>query len=151
MDMNYPIDLPEVLDMVATSDVLVVRFSTLSRRLMLDFRHNDKDKPFMTLVRRARSAEDRFKELGRLRPGFKLPEEIITFHWPNPIGSFQRLGVLDRIAQRLSGLGYPELVDRCAQIYDEMLVLEHAELAAAVRGEGYNSLWKRPSIETGGS
>lgn len=143
MDMDYPVDLPEVMDMVARSDVIIVRFSTVGRRLLLDFRHNGQEKPFINLVRRARSAEERFKELGKLRPGLELPEEIITFHWPNPVASFQRLGVLDRIVTRFRDTGYPDMEGRCQQTFKEMLNLERAELAAAVKGEGYNALWRR--------
>ena len=143
MDMDYPIDLPEVMGMVAKSDVLVVRFSTVSRRLLLDFRHNGQEKPFVSLVRRARSAEARFKELGKLRPGLELPEEIITFQWPNPVASFERLGVLTRITERFCSLGFNEVAESCRRTFKEMLTLERAELAAAVRGEGYNALWKR--------
>lgn len=145
MDMDYPVDLAEVMDMVAKSDVLVVRFSTVSRRLLLDFRHNDKVGPFVTLVRRARSAEERFKELGRLRPGLELPEEIITFHWPNPVGGFQRRGVLERVVARFKDAGFPDMEARCLEAFKELLETERAELAAAVRGEGYNALWKRPT------
>lgn len=145
MDMDYPVDLAEVIEMVAKSDVLIVRFSTVSRRLLLDFRQNKQEKPFITLVRRARSAEERFKELGKLRPGLELPEEIVTFHWPNPVAGFQRLGVLDRVVARFKDLGYPTMETLCYQTFKELLELERAELAAAVKGEGYNALWKRPT------
>jgi len=145
MDMDYPVDLAEVMDMVAKSDVLIVRFSTVSRRLLLDFRHNDKEQPFITLVRRARSAEERFQELGKLRPGLELPEEIITFHWPNPVGGFQRRSVLDRVVTRFKDVGFPDMEARCYETFKELLEMERAELAAAVKGEGYNALWKRPT------
>lgn len=145
MDMDYPVDLAEVIEMVAKADVLIVRFSTVSRRLLLDFRHNKREKPFITLVRRARSAEERFKELGKLRPGLELPEEIVTFHWPNPVAGFQRLGVLDRVVTRFKDTGYGDMEAVCHQTFKEMLELERAELAAAVKGEGYNALWKRPT------
>ena len=149
MDMDYPVDLPEVMDMVDRSRVLVIRFSTLSRRLLLDFRHTRGERPLMRMVRRARSAEERFRELGRLRPGFELPDEIVTFQWPNPVSSFRRLGVLDRIAGRFRAEGFPEMEAQCQKNFDDMLLMEREELKAAVRGEGYNALWRRPSPEHG--
>lgn len=151
MDMDYPIDLNEVMDMVQQSDVLIVRFFTLSRRLLVDFRPSDRTPPFAGLVRRARSAEDRFRELGKIRPGLQMPDEIITFQWPNPVASFHRLKVTDAITERFTRMGYPHMEQRCRNVFAEMAAMEREELKAAVRGEGYNALWQRAPAEQGGS
>ena len=143
MDMDYPVDMPEVLDIVATAEVVIVRFSTVARRLLLDFRASTSERPMLRLVRRARSPEERFRDLRRLRPGLELPEQIMTFHWPKDVASFERLGVLARIVDKVRNTGYPDMEQQCRQVYGELLALERAELLAAITGEGYQALWER--------
>ncbi|MBI2888087.1 MAG: hypothetical protein HYY02_12905 [Chloroflexi bacterium] len=143
MDMDYPIDIPEVMNIIATSDVVIVRFSTLEKRLLLDFRYNATDRPMIRLVNRVRSAEERFKELRRLRPGLALPDQIMTFHWPKHVASLERMRVLERIITKYRDSGFPEMEEACNQVYDELRSLERNELLAAIRGEGYQALWEK--------
>jgi len=144
MDMDYPVDLPEVLEIVDSADVVIVRFSTVPKRLLLDFRGSASQPPLVRLVRRVRSAEERFRELRRLRPGVDLPDQIMTFHWPKDVSSLERLGVLSRIADKARRTGHPDIETQCVQVFDELLALERDELVAAVAGEGYQTLWERP-------
>lgn len=143
MDMDYPVDLSEVLDIVDSSEVVIVRFSTVPKRLLIDFRGSANEAPLVRLVRRARSAEERFRELRRLRPGVELPDQIMTFHWPKDVSSLQRLGVLSRITDKARRAGHPDIETQCRRVYDELLALERDELVAAVNGEGYQTLWER--------
>ena len=142
MDMDFPIDMPEVMNIVDTSDVVIVRFTTVAKRLLLDFRGGAGDPPLIRLVRRVRSPEERFRELRRLRPGVQVPDQIMSFHWPKDVSSFQRLGVLDRIMERAQRTGHPS-DEQCRTAYAELLELERSELMAAVRGGGYQTLWER--------
>ena len=147
MDMDYPIDLSEVLNILDTSDVVIVRFSTVEKRLLLDFRLSSTDQPMIRLVNRVNSAEERFRDLRRLRPGLALPDRIMTFQWPKHIASLERLGVLNKVVEKFRTLGYPELEEACQRVYDELRALEHQELLAAVTGEGYQALWEKKGYE----
>lgn len=143
MDMDYPIDLDEVMQIIATSDVIVVRFSTVEKRLLLDFRTSDQERPMVRLVNRVRSAEERFRDLRRLRPGLTLPDQIMTFHWPRHVASLERMGILDRVIEKLRTMGYPDMEKTCRKVFQDLLSLERAELIAAIRGEGYQALWEK--------
>jgi len=139
MDMDYPIDLPEVMNILDTSDVIIVRFATVEKRLLLDFRSSSTERPMIRLVDRVRSAEERFRDLRRLRPGLALPDRIMTFQWP----SLEHLGIFDRMVERFRSLGYPEMEAACKQLFAELHALEQKELLAAVKGEGYQTLWEK--------
>lgn len=143
MDMDYPIDLDEVLSIIDTSEVVVVRFSTVGKRLLLDFRTSPSDRPLVKVVRRVRSAEERFRDLKRMRPGLVLPEQIISFHWPKDIAGLDRLGVFKRIVSKCEAAGYAGMETECRKVLLELQSLERAELINAIRGDGYQTLWER--------
>ncbi|HLE80813.1 MAG TPA: hypothetical protein VJA25_05945 [Dehalococcoidia bacterium] len=143
MDMDYPIDLPEVMNILDTSDVIIVRFATVEKRLLLDFRSSSTERPMIRLVDRVRSAEERFRDLRRLRPGLALPDRIMTFQWPKHVASLEHLGIFDRMVERFRSLGYPEMEAACKQLFAELHALEQKELLAAVKGEGYQTLWEK--------
>lgn len=143
MDMDYPIDLPEVMNILSTSEVVIVRFATIEKRLLLDFRSNATERPMVRIVNRVRSAEERFRDLRRLRPGLALPDQIMTFQWPKHVASLERLGILQRVIDRMRDDGFPEMEETCRQVYQELLSLEQAELLSAIKGEGYQALWEK--------
>lgn len=143
MDMDYPIDLPEVFNIIETSEVIIIRFSTVEKRLLLDFRFNSMERPMVRIVNRVRNAEERFRDLRRLRPGLALPDKIMTFHWPKHIASMERLGIMGRLVNKFKTLGFPEMEETCLSIIAELQSLEQKELVAAVKGEGYQTLWEK--------
>lgn len=143
MDMDYPIDLAEVMQILTTSDVIIIRFATVEKRLLLDFRANEAERPMIQLVNRVSSAEERFRDLRRLRPGLALPDQVMTFHWPKHVASLERLGILQRIIEKFLTIGYPDMEATCRQVYQDLLTLERAELIAAIKGEGYQALWEK--------
>ncbi len=145
MDMDYPVDLAEVNDIVNTADVVLVRLATVRKRMLMDFRHNQYTKPMVRLVNRSRSPEERFRELRRLRPGLEVPDQIMTFFWPKSVTALRDTGVFNHILDKAVSFGYPEMGEEFKQLFQELLELERAELEAAVEGEGYQSLWERSS------
>ncbi len=147
MDMDFPIDLDEVLNIIDTSEVVVVRFSTVGKRLLLDFRTSPSDRPMVKVVRRVRSAEERFRDLKRMRPGLVLPEQIISFHWPKEVAGLDRMGVLKRIIAKCEASGHAGMESECRKVLVELQGLERAELINAIKGEGYQALWEREPKE----
>lgn len=145
MDYDIPIDLAEIHKVIDTAGVLIVRFSTLEKRFLIDNRYSPLEGPIVRVVNRARSMEERFQELRAMRPRFPLPEEIMTFFWPKHVASLERLGILERIIARFISMGYPEMEDRCKEAYHQLIQEEHQELIAAIKGQGYESLWERKS------
>jgi hypothetical protein len=142
---DFGLDIEEVSKVIESADVLVVRFAIVDKRLLVDTRINDHDGPFIGVVPKAGSIEERFKSLKRLRPRFPLPEKIMSFMWPRHMETFRNSGLWTRIEQRLVSLGGETLTDRCTEVFDELIREEKIEVLSAIRGgEGYQSLWERP-------
>jgi hypothetical protein len=143
---DFGLDIEEVTKVIEGADVLVVRFAIVDKRLLIDTRTNEQEGPFIAVVPKAGSIEERFKALKRLRPRFALPEKIMSFMWPRHMETFRNSGLWSRIEQRLVTLGGDNLTQRCNEVFDELIGEEKLEVLAAIRGsEGYQSLWERPS------
>ncbi len=142
---DYGLDMDEVVRVIESADVLVVRFAIVDKRLLIDARTTDTEGPLIAVVPKASSVEERFKALKKLRPRFSLPEKIMSFTWPRHVDTFRSSGLADRIETRLVGLGgdrmAPYVRDAIAALAEE----EKSEILSAIRGgDSYQTLWQRP-------
>jgi hypothetical protein len=144
MDNDYGIDLGEVMRVIRTADVLMLRFVIVPQRLLLDSRTNDVDGPLLKVVPRVSGARERFRELRRLRPRFALPERITAVQWPHRIESLLSSGVWDVVKERLASTGFAGAEQQAEAVYNELKTLEATEIQNAIRGEGYHTYWERP-------
>jgi hypothetical protein len=146
MENDFGLDIQEIIKVIDTAEVLVVRFAIVDKRLLVDARRNEEEGPLIKLVPRATSVEERFRHLKQIRPRFPLPERIMSFMWPRHVELLQKSGVWQRIVDRLEALGGAGTGDQCEAAYQELLSEEKAQVVAAIRGEaGYQSLWERRS------
>ncbi len=137
-------DLDEVIQVINTAEVLVIRFAILDKRLLMDARSSESDGPMLKLVPKASSAEERFRSLKELRPRFPVPEKIMSFTWPRHVETFKAAGLWQRIVERLSSSGHADVQEQCDAAFNELLEEEKSEVLAAIRGgENYQSLWER--------
>jgi hypothetical protein len=141
---EFGMDLDEVMEVIDTAEVLVIRFAILDKRLLVDARHDDVDGPLVKLVSKASSVEDRFRSLRELRPRFPLPEKIVSFTWPRQMETFRLAGLWSRIVDRLIASGHAGVKEQCEAVFGELLEEEKAEVMTAIRGgPNYQSLWER--------
>lgn len=149
MSNDYGLDLSEILKVVDSADVLIIRFQIVNdRRLLVDARSTRIDPPTVQLVDRASSVEERFRSLKQLRPRFPLPEKIMSFQWPRHVSMLAETGVWERIVQRMTGSGHAGMQRMCDSVWRELVEAERREIFAAVRGgPGYQTLWERTKPE----
>ena len=146
MEQNFGLDLDEVCNVIDTADVIIIRFRIIEQRLLIDSRHNESTGPIIQLVRRAQSVEDRFHSLKELRPGFPLPDRIMSFEWPKHVSILTTAGIWGRIEARLQREGGDSARDEARAIYEQLLAAERSEEVEAIRGgDGYQTLWQRSS------
>lgn len=139
---DYGVDLDEVTRVIERAEVLVVRFETLEKRLLVDFRTSATDGPAVALVERVNSAEERFRHLKSMRPRFALPDRIMSFPWPRAVRALEDAGVWTKMRDRLLQLGAQETEVDAVQgaLHEE----EAGILAAAIRGGArFRTLWER--------
>ena len=108
MDNDYGLDLDEVKRVIASADVMMLRFVIVPQRLLMDGRSNELDGPMLKIVPRVSGARERFRELRRLRPRFALPDRITAVAWPRKIASLESTGVWTAVEERLAASGFPD-------------------------------------------
>lgn len=143
-DNNFRLDPEEIMRNVATAEVICLHFPLFRKTLVIDTRADVEDPPLLRLVPMAKSVEERFRSLKRLRPRFPQPEKVTIIPWPSYVDSLVRMGVWDRVKQRLAQAGHPDALRACDAILIELRQLERAELAAAVTGKQYHTIWQAP-------
>lgn len=145
MDNDFGLDIAEIIKTVRVAEVMTFRFLTVSQRLLIDMRVNDIDGPMVTVVDRASSAEERYRNLQQLRPRFPAPEQITAIWWPRYMISLRTSGVWDAVLARIAELGHAEVAARAREVYQELLEMERTEIHNAIIGNGYQTLWERPA------
>jgi hypothetical protein len=143
LNADYGIDLDEVRRVIDAAEVLVVRFSVTDRRLLVDTRTSEDSGPMVKVVPPAATAEERFRSVKVLRPRFRVPERILTFHWPRHASALAESGVWEHLARRLVAAGHSGMAAECDEAFRQLLEEERAvEQAAIVGGEGFQTLWE---------
>ena len=79
MDHDLGIDLDAIYSVIENSDVFIIRFNLIDKRLLVDARTSENELPIIKLVPKVKSAEERYLYLQRERPNMKLPEQITVF------------------------------------------------------------------------
>lgn len=141
---DFGLDLQQVIQVIDTAEVIIVRFQFIDKRLLLDLRTSATEGPFIALVPRVSSAQERFRSLKQMRPHLPLPDRIMSFQWPRSAEALRASGIWDHIVRRVTAGGYSELAPVCERVFREIQQEERREtLAAIVGGEGWQSLWER--------
>ena len=141
MDNDFSIDISEIASSVATSELVVLRFVTISERLLLDFRCNELDGPLIKLVPPVNSVQERYESLRRMRPRFARPEKIVVIWWPRFARSLQHSAVWNAVMERVSDAGFVEAVRAAEATVQELVQLERTIERNAITGEGFKTLW----------
>lgn len=141
VDNDYNVDLRDISSTIATHEVVVLRFVAVGQRLLLDFRATELDGPLVRVVDPVKSVEERYRDLKRLRPRLGPPEKIVAVWWPRFVLSLRTTGVWDGVMSRVSDFGDVDAVRRADAALDELIALERAHERAAVKGDGFKTLW----------
>jgi hypothetical protein len=127
IDGSFGIDPQEVIRNVETAEVICLHFPLLNK-----------------VLPKAKSVEDRLRSLRKLRPRFAQPDKVTIIPWPNYVDSMVRLGIWGALVRRMASIGHAGSAADCDRVLDELRRLERDELAAAVTGKQYHTIWQRP-------
>ena len=141
MNRDYGIDLSEVMRSIASSEVVSILFPRLRRSLIIDTRFTLEDMPMIKVVPMVASFEDRLRSLKRMRPTFPRPSDVAVIPWFGYVDSLNRLGIWDLIMQRLVDSAHKDAVKECSETIRELKAIEREEMAAVIRGDGYQTIW----------
>ena len=143
MENEYAVDISDIKEVVKTAEVMLFRFAIFDKRLLFDARSKDETGPMVRVVNKAGSASERFRHLKRLRPQFPLPKNIVSIAWPKYVSSLESSGVWETVLERCKDAGFAGKGDECRRALEELLLAERKEIASAISGDGYETLWSR--------
>jgi hypothetical protein len=134
-------DIQEVMRTIASADVLLVRFRTISPRLFADFRPDEPDGPMIVLApRTAFLTVESFHDLIRpYRRRLPLPEQLKGIRWPTTVHNLRSYGVWDALTQRIDNSAPAEEMGR---IFEELCRLERTALRNILTGDDYKTVWE---------
>ncbi len=141
MNGDDDIDVQEVLRAVDGAEILSILFPMLRKSLVIDTRYDVENEPMVRLMSRAGSTQERYRSIRRLRPQFPRPQHLTAIPWQRYVRSLSDLGVVDRISQRLVESGYSRPIVALNEAVRELHRLEKRELAYAIKGNNYYTLW----------
>src|SRR3970040_2976142 len=100
MDSDFRIDIGEVHRAIDMGDISARYLPRWRTTLLMDLRTTPLDGPMIKVVPMASSAEERYRELVRMRPRLPKPESINIVPWPKFVQSLVRTEVWDHIVRR---------------------------------------------------
>jgi hypothetical protein len=141
---EFGIDLDDVFKVIEQSEVLIVRFSTVgTKRLLIDFRTDEQNLPFIGLVEPANSVEERIRSVKKLRPSFPYPEKFMSFQWPRSIALLEISGVWEKVENRMIADGGEFVTETIAKAYQELVSEERRQIIGAIRGtDEWQTIWQ---------
>ena len=123
------------------AEVVALYFPMLRKTLLMDVRTNDVDGPMIRVVPMAKTPEERFQSLLKMRPRFGKPDSITIIPWPKFVHSLIELGIWDHIVRRYAELGSPDMVRECDRCFVQLQKFEDDEIRNAITGENYETIW----------
>ena len=141
MDGNFHIDAAELNRAVDEAEVLSIVFPLIRRSLIIDTRFSTEDEPMVRLAPQTSSMEERYRSIRRMRPNFPRPDNVTAVPWPKYVHSLIQTGVVAHIHRRLEESGFLRPSQALEQALEELSRLEKQELAAAIQGERYHTVW----------
>ncbi|MFA7249915.1 MAG: hypothetical protein WC273_09835 [Dehalococcoidia bacterium] len=141
MDSAYEVDLDGLLRTVRASDHVIVRFSTLAQRLLIDFRTSAEEGPGVFVLPAAQTMQERLASIAAARPNFPRPERLYVMAWPLGVSALGRLGFIEAVRHRLAGMDAFAQVRALERAFHDLQRAEQDELRHAITGKGYRTIW----------
>lgn len=142
MDTEFPVNISQVMRVVDEAEVFVVGFLLFGERLLVDTRSTSEEGPVVKVVPGVSSIEERYEALREMRPNLPLPEKFVFLVWPRSVSALDRLSIWGRILDRLVASG-AQARECYQEAFEELRRLELSRVMAALRGEGFRSIWGR--------
>ena len=142
MNEDFGINLEELGNNIKTSEVMSLYFPIMRKVLLMDFRYSENDSPLIKVLSMVSSVEERMRSIQLMRPNLPMPENLILIPWPKSVESLNRLGITDKISDRLTKINFPNYSEKLSEAIQELERLEEREKQLAIVGKNYQTLWQ---------
>ena len=141
MDDDFALELDDILMSIDSAEVISLYFPMLWKAVVIDTRSDEIQGPLVNLSGMVDSPEERLRSIRRMRPSFPKVHNLTLIPWVRSIEGLVNHGVWQRIVDRFEKIGHHEAVDACETILDELSDLETSEIASAIIGRNYETIW----------
>lgn len=142
MNEDFGINLEELGDNIKTSEIMSLYFPIMRKVLLMDFRSTETDLPLIKVLSMVSSVEERMQSIQLMRPDLPMPENLILIPWPKSVESLNRLGITEKISDRLAEIKFPNYAEKLLEAIQELKSLEEREKQLAIIGKNYQTLWQ---------
>ena len=143
MNSDFMFDIDGMIRSIDSADVISIFFPSFRKALVVDPRRNERHNAMVQIAQMASSPQERLRLIRRQRPGLPRVRNLAVIPWTRYVDSLVRLGLSDRIIQRLEDSGDDEALEEFGRALDELRDLEQDELVNAITGKNYHTIWAR--------
>ena len=141
---NFQDDIEEIKNTLLEADVVSLFFPYFGKTVLIDIRSNETDGPALILTEMVRSPRERIRSMEQLRPGFNDPEKMVLIPWVRYLETLIDSGIWSLVIKKLEKASLIDPSVSANEILEKLRNLEHRELAEAVNGTSYKTIWSKP-------
>lgn len=133
----------EVINAVATHDVIALFFPYAMRSWIIDMRQTLMSPPVLIVDGMVGSPEARLESFRRLRPELPNPAELTVIPWIGHVRQLEPTGVLEAVYARCRKEANDSLNSQVKRCYEELIEAETKVKRQIILGVGMQPLWRR--------
>ena len=141
MNSDFMFDIEGMLKSIDSADVISIFFPSFRKALVVDPRSNERHGALVQIAPMAASPQERLRLIRRQRPGLPRVRNLAVIPWTRYVDSLVRLGLWDKLINRLERAGEDDAVLECEQAFIELRNMERDEHVNAIVGKNYHTLW----------
>ena len=141
---NFQDDIEEIKNTLLEADVVSLFFPFFGKTVLIDIRSNETDGPALILTEMVRSPRERIRSMEQLRPGFNDPEKMVLIPWVRYLETLIDSGIWSVVIKKLEEASFIDPRVSADEILEKLRNQEHNELADAVNGPSYKTIWSKP-------
>ena len=140
---NFQDDIEEIKNTLLEADVVSLFFPYFGKTVLIDIRSNETDGPALILTEMVRNPRERIRSMEQLRPGFNDPEKMVLIPWVRYLETLIDSGIWSIVINKLEEASFIDPKASADEILKKLRNLEHSELADAVNGSSYKTIWSK--------
>ena len=141
MNSDFMFDIDGMIKSIDSADVVSIFFPSFRKALVVDPRSNERHSAMVQIAPMASSPQERLRLIRRQRAGLPRVRNLAVIPWTRYVDSLIRLGLWDKLIERLESEGEDEAVEECERALTELRQMEREELVNAIAGRNYHTIW----------
>ena len=141
MNSDFMFNIEGMQKSIDSADVISIFFPSFRKALVVDPRSNERHSAMVQIAPMAASPQERLRLIRRQRPGLPRVRNLAVIPWTRYVDSLVRLGLWDRLIERLERAGEDEAIGECERALAELRDMERDEHVNAIVGRNYHTIW----------